>query len=103
MSLWFHYNYLRFENILFNETWIFDVSVDNSTSFYFVFNDISGDTKKIEVLIKKKIDMDIDDLDSKFYTSKVHFIHVRQPNGLYRFRVEVKFNKETNKFFLEYS
>lgn len=100
--MYFKYEYSSFENALLGEKWIFEGYINDAVSFYFNLHDIHNNDL-MEQYVKKKIDMDIEDLKSQFYTDLVHFKPVRRKDGIYRFKVNFTYNVETNKLSITYS
>ena len=100
--MYFKYEYKSFENVLLGESWIFEGYISGTVSFYFSLHNIYDDDLMVQY-VKKKIDMDIEDLNSQFYTDLVHFKRVRRKDGIYVFKVGFSCDVETDKISITYS
>ena len=102
LTMYFKYEYKSFENVLLGESWIFEGCISGTVSFYFSLHNIYDDDLMVQY-VKKKIDMDIEDLNSQFYTDLVHFKRVRRKDGIYVFKVGFSCDVETDKISITYS
>ena len=102
LTMYFKYEYSSFENVLLGESWIFEGYISDKVSFYFSLHNIYNDDL-MEQYVKRKIDMDIDNRKSQFYTDLVHFKRVRRKDGIYVCKVNFSCDVETDKISITYS